>query len=633
MNEQLQTVDFIVLIIYMLAVFGLGCWFARKSGTTSEFMVAGRSLPGWAVGLSVFGTYVSSIGFLGNTGKAFSGNWNSWVFGLSLPIAAVIAVRYFVPLYRREENISAYYHLEKRFGPWARLYAMASYLLSQLARIGTILYLVALALAPLTGWDITAIILVTGLLVTIYTLLGGIEAVIWTDVVQSFVLVGGAILCAAILMWGEGGSQLFAVANENQKFSLGSFSVAPQTLTDVAPSFWIVLIYGVFINLANFGIDQSFVQRYITAKSDADAKFSVWLACLLFPVISALFFFIGTGLFSYTKSNPEFMQQVQANVESRLDDDATDAERDKAISIGGIGDKVLPYFIIKKLPAGLAGLLIAAIFAAAMSSVDTSLNSSATLVLCDIYKRFIKPSAGEGESMRVLYGATLVFGVVGTLTAIAMIQVKSALDAWWNLQGIFTGGMLGLFLLGLISKRAKNAEAALAVAVGVAAITWLSLSPSWLQTKPIPLKEAAIVYSDVTADKDSDINHRFDASELFASDSGNTAIEDVEVTLEAIPADAILKGPVGATLKTASGKTKLKGQELAGLSIVVTENKDLRLPISIKMGEDLSTLEAGVLHIPRRPLLHKFLTNVIGTSTIVLIGVLLSSFLSPAKSH
>ena len=171
MNDQLESFDFLVLVVYMLGVFGLGCWFARKSGTPNEFMAAGRSLPGWAVGLSVFGTYVSSIGFLGNTGKAFSGNWNSWVFGLSLPIAAIVAVRYFVPLYRGEQNVSAYYQLEKRFGPWARLYAMVSYLLSQLARIGTILYLVALALAPLTGWDIKAIILVAGLLVTIYTLL------------------------------------------------------------------------------------------------------------------------------------------------------------------------------------------------------------------------------------------------------------------------------------------------------------------------------------------------------------------------------------------------------------------------------------------------------------------------------
>ena len=147
MTAQLRTTDLIVLLIYMGGVFAMGCWFARKSGKPQEFMAAGRSLPGWAVGLSIFGTYVSSIGFLGNTGKAYGGNWNSWVFGLSLPIAAYIAVRWFIPLYRSGQEVSAYYHLEKRFGPWARTYAMICYLLSQLARIGTILYLVALALA------------------------------------------------------------------------------------------------------------------------------------------------------------------------------------------------------------------------------------------------------------------------------------------------------------------------------------------------------------------------------------------------------------------------------------------------------------------------------------------------------
>jgi len=199
MNDGLPIVDLVVLVLYMAGVFGLGCWFSRKSGSTEEFMAAGRSIPGWAVGLSIFGTYVSSIGFLGSTGKAFGSNWNSWVFGLTLPVAAVIAVKYFVPLYRNGNSISAYAQLEDRFGPWARIYALICYLLAQLARVGTILYLVALALAPLTGWDVKTIILVTGVLVTVYTLLGGIEAVIWTDVAQSVVLMAGAsLVCCAV---------------------------------------------------------------------------------------------------------------------------------------------------------------------------------------------------------------------------------------------------------------------------------------------------------------------------------------------------------------------------------------------------------------------------------------------------
>ena len=489
MSGQLRTVDLLVLLVYMGGVFGLGCWFAKKSGKPNEFMAAGRSLPGWAVGLSIFGTYVSSIGFLGNTGKAYGGTWNSWVFGLSLPIAAIIAVKWFIPLYRGSDEISAYSHLEKRFGPWARTYALVCYLLSQLARIGTILYLVALALSPLTGWDVKTIIIITGILVTIYTLLGGIEAVIWTDVVQSVVLVAGAILCVFLIFSGmpEGSGQLFQIANENGKFSLGSFDLSPSSLTMPHPTFWMVLVYGIFINLQNFGIDQSFVQRYITAKSDADAKFSVWLATLLFPVISALFFLIGTGLFSLYQTDARMLDEVKTQVaitklqqDGKEVTDAAVAAQAAELKPADIGDKVLPHFIVNRLPIGVAGLLIAAIFAAAMSSMDTSLNSSATLYLCDIHQRYLKPDADDAESMKVLHRATLIMGVAGTVTAMAMLRVKSALDAWWNLQGIFTGGMLGLFLLGLISRKARNPQALLAVAVGVLAIMWLSLSKTGL---------------------------------------------------------------------------------------------------------------------------------------------------------
>ncbi len=422
-------------------------------------MAAGRSLSGWVVGLSIFGTYMSSIGFLGNPGKSYSGNWSPWVFGLSLPIAAWVASRYFVPLYRSGTEVSAYFHLEQRFGPWARNYALICYLLTQLARMGTILYLVALAVAPLTGWSVPTIIFITGLLVTIYTILGGIEAVIWTDVIQSVVLTVGAILCAAWLLFGmpEGPGQLFAMAQAEEKFSLGSFGLS---LSE--PTFWLILVYGIFINLQNFGIDQSFVQRYITAKSDRDARFSVWIGALLFPPVAGILFFIGTGLFAFYSAQPELLPE--------------------AVNAAEKPDAVFPHFIVTQLPMGVTGLLIAAIFAAAMSSVDTSLNSSATLFLRDIYLRYWRPAAGEQESMRVLKGTTLVWGLAGTLTALAMIHVKSALDAWWNLSGIFSGGMLGIFLLGLISRRANNAAAMTGTIAGLLMILWLSLVKpgSWL---------------------------------------------------------------------------------------------------------------------------------------------------------
>jgi len=456
--QTLPVIDLAVLLAYLAGVVGFGCWFVRYSRTTEGFMAAGRSLPGWAVGLSIFGTYVSSISFLALPGKAYGDNWNPFVFSLSLPIAAWLAVRWFVPFYRKGGQISAYNHLEHRFGAWARTYAVICYLLTQLARMGAIMYLVALALAPLTGWDVWTIILVTGILVTVYTLLGGIEAVIWTDVVQSAVLSGGALVCVLLLLTGMPGGpgQIFHIASEHHKFSLGSFG---PSLAE--PTFWVVLVYGVAINLQNFGIDQSYVQRYITARSDAEAAKSVWLGALLYLPVSAMFFFVGTALFAFYTARPELLPA--------------------SVDAVAKPDSVFPHFIVSQLPAGVTGLLVAAIFAAAMSSVDSSLNCSATLVLCDVYKRYFRPNAGERESMRVLYLTTVVWGAVGTATALAMIRVRSTLDVWWQLSGIFSGGMLGLFLLGLISRRAKNAAALTGVLTGVLVILWMtvSLADSW----------------------------------------------------------------------------------------------------------------------------------------------------------
>ncbi len=484
----LPIVDFIVLIVYLAAVVLLGCFFVRKSGGEKEFTMAGGSIPGWAVGLSIFGTFLSSNTFLGNPGKAYGSNWNSLVFSFTLPLAALIAVMFFVPFYRRSGEVSAYAHLEKRFGVWARTYAVVCYLLTQVARMGTILYGVSLGLSALTGWPVPAIILGTGVLVTVYTLLGGIEAVIWTDVVQSIVLMAGALLIAGTLLLDmpEGPGQVFSIGMQNAKFSLGSFSLNPLHQPGALSStFWMVLLFGVFINLTNFGIDQSFVQRYHTAKSDRAAANSVWFGALLYVPISILFFFIGTSLFAWAETHPEHRVAVQTeafeamSAEKREELGVTTASQLKPHQYG---DKVLPYFIVNGLPPGVAGLLLAAIFAAAMSSIDTSLNSSATVMMSDIYKRYFRPDAQEKEVMRVLYSGTILCGVVGTTAALAMIGAKSILDVWWKLSGVFAGGMLGLFLLGIILRSVRNSAAAVAVVLGVLVVMWLALSPGaeWL---------------------------------------------------------------------------------------------------------------------------------------------------------
>ncbi len=453
MVNEFSWVDISVLVAYVIGIVGLGSYFLKRSRTPEAFTAAGGSLPGWAVGLSILGTYVSSISFLALPGKSYGGDWNPFVFSLSLPLAAWMAVRFFVPLYREHGDISAYSYLEKRFGPWARVYAGVCYLLTQLARMGSIMFLVALALNSLLGWDVRAIIILTGVLVFIYTFLGGIEAVIWTDVVQSIVLIGGALISAVILLMNIPGGlgQFFAVAGEHGKFSLGDFGFSLGS-----PTFWVVLVYGIVINLQNFGIDQNYIQRYHAARSLREARKSVLLGSLLYIPVSALFIFIGTVLFVYYRVQPGLLPE--------------------ALNAAGAADKVFPHFIVTGLPVGVVGLLVAAIFAAAMSTVDSSINSASTIILTDFYKRYIRPEADQRQSMRVLRISTLAWSILGTVTALLMIDVKSVLDVWWRLSGIFSGGMLGLFLLGYFARRVRNVGAVIATTLGVLVIMWMTFS-------------------------------------------------------------------------------------------------------------------------------------------------------------
>ena len=249
MTVHFTWIDWLVLAAYFLGTMAIGFAFHRKSKSSEGFTAANRSLPGWVCGLSIFATFLSSISFLALPGRAFGTNWNAFVFSLSLPIATIFALRWFMPYYRRGGEVSAYAALEKRFGPWARIYAGAFYLLTQIARMGSVMYLMALALSVLLGWDIRFIILLTGVTVTIYAMVGGIVAVIWTDAIQAIVLILGALVSLTVLMLGmpEGPGQVFAIAAEHDKFSLGSFDITDWT----GPTFFVVLVNGIAIRLQN----------------------------------------------------------------------------------------------------------------------------------------------------------------------------------------------------------------------------------------------------------------------------------------------------------------------------------------------------------------------------------------------
>jgi solute:Na+ symporter, SSS family len=446
----LRPLDLVVFIAYLFSLVIIGVFFYYRTRSSSAFVTGDQKIPAWVVSLSLFATFVSSISYLALPGNAFHGNWNPFVFSLSLPLAAVMAVKYFVPLYRRINSPSAYTFLEQRFGSWARIYASSMYLITQIMRTGTIVYLMALLPNMLFGWSIPALIIITSAVVMVYSLIGGIQAVIWTDAVQAILLIAGAVFSVVVMgdLMPGGQSEIIESASRAGKFDLGSFT------SDLSlPTFWVVLVYGTFINLQNFGADQNYVQRYMTNATLKQAQWSAFWGALLYIPVSAIFLYIGTSLWSLHEQG---ILGLPAGVDFVSNP-----------------DRVFPWFIANQLPPGATGLLMASIYAAGMSTMSTSYNSSATIILTDYFLKYRVLT--ERQKMRVLYGATAAVAVLGLAVGIAMINTKSALDTWWKFASIFSGGVLGLFLLGAFT-RARSTPALVGVIAGVVIIVLMTLA-------------------------------------------------------------------------------------------------------------------------------------------------------------
>ncbi len=450
-THTVATIDYVIASLYVLATAGFGAWFVRRSNTMEGFTLAGKLIPGWAIGLSLLATYLSSISFLANPGKSYASDWRPFVFSLTLPIAILVATRWFIPLYRNTVKTTAYEYLEQRFGVWARVYMGAAYILLQIGRFAVVLYLTALALASLLATDTATLIVLLGGLTIAYTLVGGFAAVIWTDVVQSVVLLLGGMFCLYLLLshMPGGWEQLSATAARQDKFALGSMDADL-----LVQGFWVIFIFGIVENLKNFSVDQNYVQRFLSAPSEAQARKSLWLGGLLYIPVSALFFMIGTALFVYYLNVPAAGLPEQA-------------------------DKVFPYFIVNELPTGLVGLVIAGVLAAGMSTLDSSLNSSATVWTVDFYKRLLRSDADDARQVTVIRTATAIIGVLATGASLLMIDAKSALDVWWKLSAVFGGGMLGLFLCALFYRHMQPRQAMFATVVGVLFVAWATITSTW----------------------------------------------------------------------------------------------------------------------------------------------------------
>ncbi|RUA12168.1 MAG: hypothetical protein DSY83_15165 [Flavobacteriia bacterium] len=426
--------NYMVLALYFIVLLGIGIYFSSKQKTTDDYFKGGGRVPWWAAGLSVFGTALSAITFMAIPAKTYATDWSYFFYNLSVLLSTAVVVWLFIPIYRKLQITTAYEYLEQRFNLTVRMFGSISFMLFQIGRIAIVLYLPAIALSLVTGIDISLCIVVVGAFSIAYTLVGGIEAVIWTDVVQVIVLMGGAVLSLVAIFFdiGDDFQPMLGTAIENNKLTLTHFD-----FSWTEPTLWVVVVGGFFANLITYSSDQTLVQRYLTTKDESGAKKTAWTNAMLVIPSTLIFFSVGTALYMYYTKFPDALDPMAEN-----------------------NDAIFPWFIINELPAGVSGLLIAGLFSAAMSSLSSSINSSGTVFTIDIYKRFYK-SVPEKKYLKVARYATLLSGTLGVLFALwmASFDIESLWDEFFKVLGLFTGGLGGLFLLGVCFPKA-NAQGA-----------------------------------------------------------------------------------------------------------------------------------------------------------------------------
>jgi len=471
MNYQLGAIDTLILVLYAVVLVGMGIYFLRKSNTSEEFMVAGRGIPAWAAGIAVMSAYTSSISYIAVPGKAFDSNWHPLIFALATLPVAWFVTKYVIPHYRKHKIISVYNYLEQKMGTWARVYASMSFVLFMIGRTAVILYLSSLLLTSFIDVDIKTLILIIGLITVLYTLMGGMEAVIWTDVMQSIIMVGGLLFSAYVLTKDV----LVEPGVVKQAFDAGKFSLGDTHWSLSSRTIWVMIIYGITENIRNLIADQNYTQKYSSTATEKEAKRSVWFAMLIYLPLTIVFLYIGTMLYIY--------YGVEGN--------ALPAAITK-------GDQVFPHFIATELPVGLKGLIIAAILAASMSTIDSALNSSATVLFVDYYKKFFRPDASEKSSINFLRITTVVWGLLGIAFALLLINAESALDIWWQISGIFGGGILGLFLLAVFNVKVTTTQGIVSAVFSIVIIIWgsfmreLPAGWEWLQCSLDPIIIGAV---------------------------------------------------------------------------------------------------------------------------------------------
>ena len=440
--DQFGVINNVVLIGYLLGMVAIGFYFARRTKNTDDFFRGGKNVAWWAAGCSIFATMLSSLTYTGVPSKSYAQDWVYSVGNFMIPLVAVIAVYVALPFYRGIDATSAYEYLEKRFNRGTRLFGSASFTLFHVFRMAVVMSLTGMALAVATPLTPAQSVLVMGFMSILYCTMGGIEAVIWTDTVQTVILLGGALIALILLFSGiDGGWQGFLDHSQaSDKFKITNLNL---DATSAQIALWVIVVGGIAQNVSSYTADQAVVQRYMTTETRRLAAKSIWLNSGLAIVATFLFFGLGTALHAYYHSNPE-----------KLDPNITT-------------DQIFPLFIAHEMPIGFAGLIVAGIFAAAQSTVSTSMNSTATTLVTDFMKplNLCRTDRGYLRAARIL---TLLIGVLGTLIGLLFVNpdIKSLFDEFLKIIGLFMGVLGGLFVLGAMTKRANGTGALTGAVVG-----------------------------------------------------------------------------------------------------------------------------------------------------------------------
>ena len=446
-------VNYATLVIYLLGMVGIGVYFSRKNKNTDDFFRGGQSIPWWAAACSIYATMLSSITFVALPAKAFATDWTTWMMMLTILPVSIFVIKKILPFFRRIDATSAYEYLQKRFNYTARLAGSLLFILFQIGRMAVVMYLPALALQAITGLSPITCILIMGVLSVIYCTMGGIEAVIWTDTIQTFVLLGGALFSVVIIIFSIEGGLGTCVSDciAANKFRLVDWDFSANSYTTM--SLWVVLMCGVFQNIASYSADQAVVQRYMTTPDLKKSSKSILMNGWMCAPAGLLFFAVGAALFSYYKNNPELMSPVFAP---------------KA---------VFPLFITTKMPIGLSGLVVAGIFAAAQSTLSTSMNSLSTALVTD-FARPMNACKTEKGYLTLARFFTALLGIIGTVAAIviACSNIFDVFDQYIAILGMFMGVLGGMFMLGMFSKRANSAGCIIAAVISAAFMCWLKFA-------------------------------------------------------------------------------------------------------------------------------------------------------------